>query len=96
LLIPFFPLASALLAGFGGRFIGAQNAAIATTTLLVLTFFTAFSCFLNIGLSGESVTITLCDWITCGLLEVHWGFLFDPLSISTICVVTGVSSLVHI
>jgi len=26
LLIPFFPLASALLAGFGGRYIGAQNA----------------------------------------------------------------------
>jgi NADH-ubiquinone oxidoreductase chain 5 len=63
--------------------------------LVGLTFFTAFSCFIEIGLKGESVAIKLADWITCGLFEIHWGFLFDPLSISVICVVSGVSSLVH-
>ena len=96
LLIPFLPLVSALLAGLGGRFIGAKNAAYVTTSLVALTFLTAFSCFINIGLKGESVAIKLGDWFTCGLLELHWGFLFDPLSISVICVVSGVSSLVHL
>ena len=95
LLIPFFPLASALLAGFGGRFIGAKNAAFITSALVGLTFCVAFTCFLNVGLGGESVTIKLGSWITCGLFDINWGFLFDPLSISVICVVTGVSSLVH-
>jgi NADH:ubiquinone oxidoreductase subunit 5 (subunit L)/multisubunit Na+/H+ antiporter MnhA subunit len=60
-----------------------------------LTFFCALSCFFSIGLGGDSVAIKLGDWITCGLFEINWGFLFDPLSISVICVVTGVSSLVH-
>jgi NADH-quinone oxidoreductase subunit L len=96
LLIPFFPLVSALLAGFGGRLIGAKNAAYATTILVALTFCTSFACFLNVGLNGESVAIKLGDWFTCGLLELHWGFLFDPLSVSVICVVSGVSSLVHL
>ena len=95
LLIPFLPLASALLAGLGGRYIGAQGAAYVTTGMVGLTFLTAFSCLLNVGLSGESVTIKLGDWITCGLFEINWGFLFDPLSISVICVVSGISSLVH-
>ena len=96
LLIPFFPLVSALIAGFGGRYIGAQNAAYLTTALVGITFFTAFTCFVNVGLAGNSVVIKLGDWITCGLFEINWGFLFDPLSISVICVVSGVSSLVHL
>ncbi len=51
---------------------------------------------MNVGLAGNSVVIKLGDWITCGLFEINWGFLFDPLSISVICVVSGVSSLVHL
>jgi len=50
----------------------------------------------NVGLVGESVVIKLGNWISCGLFEISWGFLFDPLSISVICVVSGVSSLVHL
>lgn len=51
---------------------------------------------MNVGLVGESVVIKLGNWISCGLFEISWGFLFDPLSISVICVVSGVSSLVHL
>lgn len=61
-----------------------------------ITFLVAFNCFVSIGLSGNSVIIKLGDWVHCGLFEVNWGFLFDPLSISVICVVTGISSLVHL
>tara|TARA_B110000208_G_C11774820_1_gene431608 strand:- start:379 stop:813 length:435 start_codon:yes stop_codon:yes gene_type:complete len=95
-LIPFLPLVSALFAGFGGRFIGARGSAYLTTSLIFITFFVSAFCFVNVGLVGESVVIKLGNWISCGLFEISWGFLFDPLSISVICVVSGVSSLVHL
>jgi len=94
-LISFFPLASSLIAGLGGRFIGARNISYLTTFLIGVTFFTAFYCFIKVGFEGSSVIIKIGDWVTCELFEIHWGFLFDPLSIGVICVVSFVSFLVH-
>jgi NADH:ubiquinone oxidoreductase subunit 5 (subunit L)/multisubunit Na+/H+ antiporter MnhA subunit len=96
LILPFLPFASSILAGFFGRFIGSRYASFATTFLIALTFCSALICFCNICLVGESVSIKLADWVSCGLFSINWGFLFDPLSISVICVVTGVSTLVHL
>lgn len=92
----FFPFISALLAGFAGRFIGAAFASVLSTLLIVFTFFLSCYSFVSVGLLGDSVTFSLSSWISVGLLDINWGFLFDPLSTSVICVVTGVSSLVHI
>ena len=94
-MIPFFPLASFFIAGLGGRYIGARNASYLTTLLVGITFFTALCCFVQAGLGGSSVIIKIGDWVTCGLFEIHWGFLFDPLSLGIVCVVSGVSFLVH-
>lgn len=96
LVILLSPLFSALCSGFGGRFLGAQGASILSTSLVGFTFIICFLCFLEIGLGGEVVVFKLGNWIDSGSMEVSWGFLFDPLSISVLCVVTGISSLVHL
>lgn len=54
-LVLFFPLISALLSGFGGRFIGAYWAARMTTFFILSTFFICCFAFCQVGLSGETI-----------------------------------------
>ena len=38
----------------------------------------------------------MASWLNCELLRIKWGFLFDGLTMIMLCVVTGISSLVHL
>ena len=96
LLIIIFPLLGSLSAGLFGRKIGPNGSAILTTSCLILSFLCSIFAFYEVALSGCSVYIKLCSWIDAGVLNIDWGFLFDSLTVVMCCVVTFVSSLVHL
>ena len=96
LIIIFLPLIGSSLAGLFGRKLGPKGAGIITVTCLIITFFCSFFCFYEVALIGSPVYLKLTTWINCEVLHVDWGFQFDTLTAVMCCVVTFVSSLVHL
>lgn len=96
LILIFLPLIGSFIAGLFGRKIGSQGSAIITVSCLIITFFISFFVFYEVALIGCCTYIKLLPWINSELLNVDWGFLFDSLTAIMCCVVTFVSSLVHI
>ena len=96
LILVFLPLIGSLTAGLFGRKIGPHGSAIITTTCLIISFFISVFCFYEVGLIGCNVYIKLISWMDSESLNVDWGFMFDSLTVLMCCVVTFVSSLVHL
>jgi NADH-ubiquinone oxidoreductase chain 5 len=96
LTIVFLPLLGSLAAGLFGRKIGSRGACTVTVICLIITFCLSSISFYEVALSGSPVYVKLACWIDSELLNVNWGFLFDSLTVTMCCVVTFVSSLVHL
>ena len=96
LIIIFMPLIGSVLSGLFGRVIGPQGSAILTSSSLIFCFLLSFLAFYEVSLLGCCVYFKLCTWIDSETLNVDWGFMFDSLTVTMCCVVTFVSSLVHI
>ena len=96
LLIIFLPLLGFLNAGLFGRFIGPKGASILTVNCLIFSLFFSLFSFYEVALIGSNTYIKLAVWIDSETLNIDWGFLFDSLTVIMCCVVTFVSSLVHI
>ncbi|AUC55119.1 NADH-quinone oxidoreductase subunit L [Sagittula sp. P11] len=93
-IILFAPLAGALIAGFGWKFIGIRGAQWITTGLLFLACFFSWITFLTHGPETEHVQIL--RWIESGTLSTDWSIRLDRLTSIMLIVVTTVSSLVHL
>ena len=96
LILVFLPLLSSLSAGLFGRFIGPKGASIITVSSLIFTFAMSFCAFYEVAIIGCPVYIKFIPWINSDVLNVDWGFLFDTLTVVMCCIVTFVSSLVHL
>ena len=96
LILVFLPLLSFITAAMFGRFIGTKGASIITVCCLTVTFFIALLSFYEVAIIGCPVYIHLATWIDSESLNINWGFLFDTLTVVMCCVVTFVSSLVHL
>ena len=96
LIIVFLPLISSIVSGLFGRKIGPKGASIITVTFLTVTFFCSLLAFYEVSLLGSPVYIKLVTWISSEVLNVDWGFQFDTLTVVMCCVVSFVSSLVHL
>jgi NADH-ubiquinone oxidoreductase chain 5 len=92
----FLPLIGAFSAGLFGRKLGPLGSSIITVFCLVSSFLLSFFAFYEVAIVGCPVYIKLFTWINSEMLHVDWGFLFDTLTVIMCCVVTFVSSLVHI
>jgi len=94
-IILFGPLIGALLAGFGGRALGARGAMYLTTGILFLACLLSWIAFLT--LDHDVVRqITVARWIDSGALSVDWAIRVDTLTAVMLVVVTSVSALVHL
>merc|ERR1712127_469649 len=62
----------------------------------MFTFLLSAFAFYEVALIGCPVYIKLMPWINSETLNVDWGFLFDSLTVVMCCVITFVSSLVHL
>jgi NADH-ubiquinone oxidoreductase chain 5 len=96
LLLVFLSLLGSCVAGLFGRHIGFHGSAIVTTGCLFLSFLISLCAFYEVALVGCFVYIKLTTWISSEVLNVDWGFMFDSLTVVMCCVVTFISSLVHL
>lgn len=96
LLLVFLPLIGSITAGLFGRKLGPKGSSLVTVLLLFITFLISIFAFYEVALIGSPVYIKLVTWINSELLNVDWGFLFDTLTVTMCCVVTFVSTLVHL
>ena len=98
-LVVLAPLAGAVLLAAGGRRLGEPRAGLLATaatgasfaaSLLVLTG------LLSLDSHHRSVEVSLFSWVPVGDLAVDIAFVADPLSVTMILFVTGVSALIHL
>ena len=94
--ILFLPLCSALLCGFGGRWLGPQGASRLSVSAVSFAALLSFFIFYEVGVQGSNCYIYLAPWIQVDTLEIPWGFLFDALTASILVLVTCISALVHL
>ena len=94
--IPLAPLAGALLAGFGGRWIG-NHGAHGATILSVAWAFIASAIVANdvIG-QGMIINFNWYIWAQFSNVDIAVGFLVDNLTVMMMLVVSFVSLMVHI
>jgi len=96
LLLIFLPLVGSFCAGLFGRKLGPFGASYITVSCLWITFLISLFVFYEVSLLNCCVYIKLASWIDSETLNVDWGFLFDSLTVVMCCVVTFVSSIVHL
>ena len=98
-LIPALPLAGFLILLVTGRRLGDPKAGYLATAMMVGSFAVAVGVFFDLmGLHGEERRFEqdLFSWMSVGGLDVHVGFLVDPLSVTMALFVTGVGALIHL
>nr|YP_010507832.1 NADH dehydrogenase subunit 5 [Phytophthora capensis]UXG55929.1 NADH dehydrogenase subunit 5 [Phytophthora capensis] len=92
----FLPFLGSVSAGLFGFYIGRKGSVFITT----LTTF--LSCLFSLIIIYNSITneyeyiIYISNWISSGLFNCNWCFLFDSLTMIMLVVVTSISTLVHL
>jgi len=94
-LVPFPPLAGAIVAGLFGKRVGRSGAHWAAI-LGVAIAFVASCVILGRVLNGETLNQPLYTWLASGDLRLEIGFLVDRLTALMMVVVTFVSLMVHV
>jgi NADH-quinone oxidoreductase subunit L len=98
-LVPAFPLAGALLLLAFGRRLGEPIAGWLATLAVGGSFAAAVTTYIGLADLPEEEReqiFHLWTWLPVGDFSVDFGFLVDPLSVTMILFVTGVSLLIHL
>jgi NADH-ubiquinone oxidoreductase chain 5 len=96
LIIVILPLLTFILTSLFASWLGAWGVAFLTISTLVLVFSLSLFAFYEVIFFNGVVNIELFDWFVFEGCSIKWGFLFDPLTVSMLLIVTLVSSLVHL
>lgn len=85
-----------LLVGIFGKYLGSK--AVQFLTIFTVGFIAVVSWWLLLFENSNltSRTLDLMPWIDVGSLFVGWSFLFDPLAVGMLVVVTTISFAVHV
>lgn len=92
----FAPLVSALFAGLFGMSQRQVFVGIVASMLLFVSFVASALLAYHVATTGNSVSVTLMDWIVVANLSIPFGFVVDHVSVTMMVVVTLVSTVVHI
>ncbi|HPD83137.1 MAG: NADH-quinone oxidoreductase subunit L [Alphaproteobacteria bacterium] len=97
----FAPLVGFILAFLFGKNMGDKGAQFVTCTGIIVAAIASIMLFFEIvmgheGHGGEARTLTLMTWFNSGALSVEWALRLDQLAVVMMCVVTIVSSCVHV
>ncbi|HUW03179.1 MAG TPA: NADH-quinone oxidoreductase subunit L [Acidimicrobiales bacterium] len=98
-LIPALPLAGFGILVVGGRKLGEPLAGWLATAMMGGSFLATLVVFSGLFAEDDHhrvFTQTLFTWLPVGGLEVGFGFLVDPLSITMALFVTGIGTLIHL
>jgi NADH-quinone oxidoreductase subunit L len=95
--IVFLPLLGFLIAGLGGRWIGARPAELVTTGLLFIAAALSWVVFAQVALGTAPASVSvLGEWFSSGALKAEWALKIDSLTAVMLVVVNTVSALVHL
>ena len=95
LLILYFLFVSFFTSFFFGRFFSKKTVGYFTSLCVFLSLCISVFTFYEVGLNNSPCVITLFSLIHLDLLDLHFNFLFDSLTVSMLIVVTFISFLVH-
>jgi NADH-quinone oxidoreductase subunit L len=96
-LVPALPALGAVVLLLFGKRIGEPKAGWLATGLMALSFAWSVVMFLALrDVEPRTHVYDLFTWLPSGGFEVRFGFLVDPLSVTFILFVTGVSMLIHL
>ena len=97
LVIVFAPLAAALIAGLGNRFLGNVAAKSVTTAGLFLAAGLSWPIFLGfLGGTATAEVVPVLKWVQSGSLTFDWALRVDTLTAIMLVVINTVSALVHL
>jgi len=97
LAIPLASLFGAIMAGFLGKAIGRSGAHTVTIAGVATSFILSLMAYNHIVLDGGDIyNQTVYTWMVSDGLKFEVGFLIDQLTVMMMCVVTGVSLMVHV
>ena len=95
--IVFLPLIGALIAGFGGRAIGAKASEYVTTLFLIVAALLSWVAFFTVAMGdSETIRVPIMRWMDSGGFSVDWALRIDTLTAVMLVVVNTVSCLVHV
>lgn len=94
--IVLLPLLGSIITAFSAPYIGSQLAARIATSSVLLSFVFSLIAFKEVAMLGSPCYVDLFPWIVSGYVQIHWGFMFDSLTVMMLVVVTSISSLVHL
>ena len=96
LLAVFPPLFAFVIAFLFGKNIGDKGAQFVTCAGVIIAAIASIVLFFEVALGGHGYTTTLMPWVTSGDFSVNWALKVDQLSVVMMCVITIVSSCVHV
>ncbi len=97
LLAVFPPLAGFLVAFLFGKQIGDRGAQFVTCAGMIVAMMASCSLFFSLlPIPIHSYTRPLIDWVVSGDFQASWALQIDKLSVVMMCVITIVSTCVHI
>jgi NADH-quinone oxidoreductase subunit L len=94
--IVLLPLIAAIITGLFGRTLGDRASQVITCGGVLIAAVLSILTFKTVALDHHPDTIQLLRWIDTGPMSVDWGIRLDTLSAVMMCVVTIVSSMVHV
>jgi NADH-quinone oxidoreductase subunit L len=94
--VVFLPLIAAVIAGFGHRLIGTRIAQAVTVFCIIIAAIISVVIFSGLLQGGSTFDTAIMPWIVSGDLTLNWALKVDMLTAVMLCVVTIVSSIVHL
>ncbi len=92
----FSPLIAFFFAFLFGKQLGDRGAQFLTCAGVILAAMCSCFLFVDVAINGHTQTILLMNWIDVGGFEATWNIRLDTLSVVMMCVITIVSSCVHV
>lgn len=96
LLAIFPPLVAFVIAFLFGKQISDRAVQLITCAGVITAAFCSCALFVDVVLGSDPRTIVLMNWFTSGTFAIDWALRMDQLTVVMMCVVTIVSSCVHV
>jgi len=92
----FAPLVGSLFAALFANRPKQLFTGVITSALLGVSMIASLNLLFHIFTTQEVIHVRMLDWIVIGNVDIPFGFIVDPISATMMCVVTIVSTMVHI
>lgn len=92
----FSPVVAFIIAFLFGKSLGDRLVQVITCAGVITAAVCSCGLFIDVVLGSNPHTVTIMNWIASGDLNVDWALRMDQLAVVMMCVVTIVSSCVHV